>query len=201
MPIAYLVDFDGTLADTSDANYQAYARALLEVEIVISREEFDAQAFGRNWRQFLPALLLSNGKDADPAAIASRKVVHYQETVRHIRFNEALILILKSRSRDIKTALVTSASAANVKAALSSREELIHIFDVVITGDDVTQHKPHPQGFLMAAKQLGVKPEHCVVFEDSDIGMEAARAFGAHALRVCFQCADSPEQELLARSK
>ena len=182
--IAYLVDFDGTLADTSDANYLAYAQALGEVQIVIDREQFDQQAFGRNWRQFLPVILGTHGVTIDPAIVAARKVEIYRETAKNIYFNEALVLLLTHRSLDTKAALVTSASSANVAAAFFSRQDLKSLFDLVITGDDVTQHKPHPQGFEMAARQLGFAPSNCIVFEDSDIGVEAGLAFGASVLRV-----------------
>ncbi|MDQ3059740.1 MAG: HAD family phosphatase [Pseudomonadota bacterium] len=181
---AYLVDFDGTLADTALANYLAYAGALEEAGIWLSREEFEQEAFGRNWRDFLPQLLQKRGSNADPAAIAARKVSLYQGTVGKIRFNEALVALLENRASGTKAALVTSASAANVRAALASREALAHLFDVLITGDDVTRHKPDPQGYRLAAQRLGVFPENCLVFEDSDIGMMAGVAFGAPVLRI-----------------
>lgn len=181
---AYLVDFDGTLADTGMANYLAYAGALQEEGIFLEREEFDKEAFGRNWRDFLPSLLHSRGSRADPAAVAARKVALYHGTVRKIRFNEALVALLENRSSGTQAALVTSASAANVKAALASRAALGALFDALITGDDVTRHKPDPEGYWLAAHRLGVPPENCLVFEDSDIGMMAGLAFGARILRI-----------------
>lgn len=182
--LAYLVDFDGTLADTCLANYCAYAGALEEAGILISREEFEAEAFGRNWRDFLPVLLQKKGSRADPATIAARKVSLYRDSVCKIRFNEALVALLENRGSATKAALVTSASAANVKAALSSRASLGQLFDLLITGDDVTRHKPDPEGYRLAAQRLGVRPENCLVFEDSDIGMMAGLAFGAPILRI-----------------
>ncbi len=182
--ISYLVDFDGTLADTSEANYMAYANALLEVGVNCSRQQFREEAFGRNWRQFLPLLLRKHGSDADPAAIAARKAKLYRDAASQIHFNEALILLLKTRSTDSKSALVTSASAINVQSALSSRPEILKLFDTVVTGDDVTRHKPDPQGFEIAAERLGITPASCIIFEDSDIGVAAAVAFGAPVLRI-----------------
>jgi beta-phosphoglucomutase len=184
---AYLVDFDGTLADTADANYLAYASALLEVGISYSREQFDKEAFGRNWRQFLPLVLKEYGITADPAAIAARKVELYRNTARHISFNEALIFLLDNKNVNIKTALVTSASLANVVAAFAGREEVKRMFDILVTGDDVTRHKPDPQSYWIAAERLGVLPKNCIVFEDSDIGIMAGRAFGAHVLQIRFE--------------
>ena len=186
MALAWLVDFDGTLADTSAANYLAYAAALREVDVVVDRAQFDQRAFGRNWRQFLPLLLTEQGCGADPAAVAARKVEHYRGAVADIRFNEALVFLLRNRSADTRTALVTSASAANVHAALASRDDLRRLFEVVVTGDDVTRHKPDPQGYAIAAKLLGVEPAQCLVFEDSDAGVAAGLACGARLLKICF---------------
>jgi beta-phosphoglucomutase-like phosphatase (HAD superfamily) len=183
---AFLVDFDGTLADTSAANFQAYADALAEVDVFISRELFERQAFGRNWRQFLPELLKLHGSEADPAAVAARKAVHYRGAAREVRFNEALVFLLQSRLPGTKAALVTTASSANVAAALAGRDDLRRLFDVVVTGDDVARHKPDPQAYALAASQLGVAPGQCLVIEDSPIGVAAGRAFGARVLQVCF---------------
>ena len=183
---AYLVDFDGTLADTGDANYLAYAAALHEVGVAIDREQFDSQAFGRNWRQFLPVLLKDHACDADPAAVAARKAVHYRAAAANIRFNDALIFLLQHRGEQTRAALVTSASAANVGAALASRANLRQLFDAIVTGDDVSRHKPDPQGYEIAAKLLRVEAEHCLVLEDSIPGIEAGMAFGAQVLKISF---------------
>lgn len=182
--LAYLVDFDGTLADTQEANYLAYARSLEEIGIAIDREQFFKQAFGRNWRQFLPLMLKEHGSDHDPAKIAARKTELYKTTAGDVRFNEALVSILRNRDSAIKIALVTSASAANVEAALARRADIKNLFETTVTGDDVTRHKPDPQGFSLAASRLGVRACDCIVFEDSDIGVEAGLAFGAEVLRV-----------------
>ena len=69
---AILVDLDGTLIETAGANYHAYAQSLAEVGLSISRQEFDARAAGRNWKQFLPEMLKQAGIDADPARLANR---------------------------------------------------------------------------------------------------------------------------------
>ena len=185
---AYLVDFDGTLADTGTANYLAYSGALSEIGVSLGRQEFDRIAFGRNWRQFLPSILQEHGCSQDPAAVAARKVELYREAAGKVSFNEALVFLLKNKGEAIKSALVTSASAANVNAAFAGRPELQNLFEVVVTGDDVSRHKPDPQGYAMAATSLGVAPENCLVFEDSDIGVLAAQAFGARVLRISFLC-------------
>ena len=183
---AIFVDLDGTLARTVDANSAAYQRALAEVGVTISQKQFEWKAQGRNWRQFLPEFLSDAGVDADPEKIADRKIEIYRSELPHIQINQALVSILETgKSHQMKTALVTSASMSTVRTLLSVKE-ITHLFDTLVTGDDVRYHKPHPEPYILAAERLMVEPEECIVYEDSDVGFDSATAFGAHVIRVVF---------------
>jgi beta-phosphoglucomutase len=70
-------------------------------------------------------------------------------------------------------------------------------FSAIVSGDDVTQGKPHPEVFLKGAEQLGVPPERCVVFEDAVAGVAAARAGGMRCVAVTF-VGHHPADKLLA---
>lgn len=180
---AILVDLDGTLVETASANYHAYAQSLAEVGLLISRQDFDAQAAGRNWKQFLPEMLAQQGIDADPALLAARKKLLYPQCFNQLIPNTALIALLRLRSPACMAALVTNASADNVHAVLH-HFDLIDLFDTIVTGDDVSRHKPAPDCYHLASSRLGVNPAQCIVIEDSDIGVASANAFGAPVLRV-----------------
>jgi beta-phosphoglucomutase len=184
---AFLVDLDGTLVDTRHANFVAYQAALAEVGVQIDRAKFDSQAFGRNWRQFLPEFLSEAGVAADPAPIAARKASLYLDAARQVQLNTPLVNLLATRPSGVQIALVTSASAGNVKAIQKAHPVLGELFDGVITGDDVKRHKPDPECYHLAASQLGIAIEDCLVFEDSEIGAAAGRAAGAQVLMVQFQ--------------
>ena len=80
-------------------------------------------------------------------------------------------------------ALVTTASKDNVL------EELRHFglendFDLVLAAEDIPNHKPDPQGFLMAMERFDIPPERTVIFEDSPVGIEAAKRSGASVMKV-----------------
>lgn len=180
---ALLVDLDGTLADTATANFEAYSAALGEVGAAVTRERFDSAVQGQNWRQFLPTLLAEAGVTADPAGVAQRKADLYATKLDQVVLNAALVRLLTSSRPACRTALVTTASSANVRAIMA-HYELGHLFDAVVTGDDVSRHKPDPEAYQLAAHRLGVEPEDCLVFEDSEIGIASARAFGAAVLRI-----------------
>lgn len=180
---ALLFDLDGTLADTAAANFSAYAQALAEVGVAVDRTGFDAVAHGRNWRQFLPELLERGGSVADAAGVARRKQELYPKLIGGMRLNEPLLSLARTTRATLRTALVTTASRANVTAILQ-HHQLSDLFDLVITGDDVAEHKPHPEAYLAAASGIGVAPGTCLAFEDSDIGVAAAEAAGIAVVRV-----------------
>lgn len=88
------------------------------------------------------------------------------------------------RHAGIPTALVTSSNERKMAHLWSDMPELKRDFKVVITGDEVTHSKPNPEGYLAAAKKIGVSPVNCAVFEDSLQGVKAGRAAGAFVIGV-----------------
>jgi HAD superfamily hydrolase (TIGR01509 family) len=101
-------------------------------------------------------------------------------------------LLLKLRKKGIKTALVTMSMHRMAKQVVDSIG--FDAFDVIVAGDDVVQGKPHPEPYLKAASLLGVKPEHCVAFEDSVSGIRSAEAAGTKAIGI-KNIVEIPEQE------
>jgi len=180
---ALLFDLDGTLADTAEANYLAYAAALAEASVAVDRETFVRVAHGRNWREFLPGIVADQSSAADPAQIAARKRMLYPEHIRALRLNEGLLSLAQSVRPAQLTGLVTTASRTSVEA-IFHHHGLAPLFDVVITGDDVEHHKPHPAAYRLALDKLGVDAAESLAFEDSDIGEQSARAAGMAVIRV-----------------
>lgn len=178
---ALLIDLDGTLVDTAEANYHAYATALGEVGAHVERAEFDRVAQGRNWRQFLPPMLA--GFAVKPEQVAARKAELYPGCLHLTVMNQGVARLVALSRPACRTALVTTASRPNVDAILHYHG-LSGLFDLVITGSDVSRHKPDPEAYCLAASRLGVTPQSCLVIEDSDIGVASALAFGAAVIRV-----------------
>lgn len=86
--------------------------------------------------------------------------------------------------RDIKTAVVTSSNLAKMNAVYEKRPELPGMFDAILTSEDFAASKPSPDCYLKAAARFGVKPEECVVFEDSFNGLKSGRASGAKVVAL-----------------
>jgi HAD superfamily hydrolase (TIGR01509 family) len=183
---ALLFDLDGTLADTATANAKAYAAALAEVGVFVDLAQLALITQGRNWRQFLPPLLETAGVGVAPELVAGRKSFYYAAMLNEVALNTPLIGLLMASRPHLKTALVTTASGINARRLIDVHG-LTPLFDVVVTGDDVTHHKPDPEAYLLAAGRLGLPPEDCLAFEDSDIGVASAKAAGVSVIRVLFQ--------------
>ena len=93
---------------------------------------------------------------------------------------DGVINFLKSlKEQGIPTAIVTSSDDVKMNALYKTHPSFRQYFDAVITGSDVTESKPHPQGYLMAADRIGCNPNECYVFEDSLQGLEAGISAGA----------------------
>lgn len=90
--------------------------------------------------------------------------------------------ISECRNRGIKLAVASAADLIKVKGNLDEIGLPFDTFDAVITGSDVTNHKPNPECFLKAAEALGLPPEQCLVVEDANNGAKAAKSAGAHCL-------------------
>lgn len=178
---ALLVDLDGTLVETGEANFQAYAAALREAGVEVDRARFDEVSRGRNWRDFLPLLLA--GTDAAPATVAARKAALYGDFLHLTILNPGVVRLIELSRAHWRCALVTTASRRNAEAILRYHG-LEHLFDRVVTGDDIARHKPDPEAYRLAAQELGAQPENCVAIEDTDIGAASATAFGAAVIRV-----------------
>jgi len=92
-------------------------------------------------------------------------------------------LLEKARHNNIKTALVTTAREKNAMTILNHFES-DRLFNILIFGEQVSKSKPDPECYKLAITSLSVKSNECLVFEDTNIGVEAARSAGAHVLKV-----------------
>lgn len=93
-----------------------------------------------------------------------------------------LEFVKKCREKGIKVAVASAADRIKVNGNLAEIGIPVETFDAVITGSDVTKHKPDPECFLMAAAAINVDPKNCLVVEDANNGAKAAKAAGAYCL-------------------
>jgi HAD superfamily hydrolase (TIGR01509 family) len=181
---AALFDMDGLLLDTEAVYIRAYRAAAetFEVEMPLAlchamvgstgpRREgiiqdhygprFDAARFQLCFREHAQAMM----EDGIPVKPGARELLAYLG------------------DRGLPLAIATSARAVTVDRHLG-RAGLRHHFSAIATRHDVERTKPHPDVYLEAARRLGVAPQHCVAFEDSNVGLTAAHAAGTMAIMV-----------------
>ena len=176
-----MVDLDGTLVFTLEANALAYSRALAEYGFTLTREDYAAHCDGRAYRDFLPEIMGAGNPDIE--AVHDRKIALYGECLTAARLNGTLLDILRGLRAEYILALVTTASRKNVENVLR-RFALSDFFDVIVTQEDVRRAKPDPACYNDLIERLGIAREHCLIFEDSASGVRAALASGCQTLVV-----------------
>lgn len=177
-----LLDFDGTLVDTRDANAYAYIEALGEVGITLSREEYLERYFGVRCMEFLR--MVGVEKDEQIQRLRRRKIELYPKYFASVRLNSALWQWCQMmRHMGLKVWIVSTGhidNISNIMRYLSLESEI----DGIISGDDVARPKPSPDCFLKAMEIEGVSPCETIIFEDSHVGIEAAKSSGASYVRI-----------------
>jgi len=180
---AVLWDLDGVLVDTARFHYEAWQQLFDELGRSFGEEDF-RRTFGlRNdliFREELP----------DTSAEEMERLSDHKEALFR-RFAAggvsplpgALELARRAQAAGRRMALVTSTPRANIDFVLG-QIGLAGAFDTIVAAEDVSMGKPDPEGYLLAARRLGVLPERCLVIEDAPGGIEAGRRAGMRTLAV-----------------
>lgn len=114
-----------------------------------------------------------------------KKDIHdFESTMKYMLFPGSMEFLKRLKAKGIKCAIVTSSDNIKMNFLWGQHPELKEMFDAVITGSIVSESKPSPQGYIMAAEKLGIDPRDCVVFEDSYQGLEAGRRSGAKVVAL-----------------
>lgn len=178
---AIITDFDGTLVDTFKANLQAYQKAFNSVGLSLSAERY-RKCFGYRFDRFMQEMDVTNQLVAD--AIKEEKKNAYPMFFHSLKPNRALIEWISSfKAMGGITAIASTARKENLMNALKYLG-IVDIFNLIYAGVDVEQGKPSPEIYIKAMDALGVKPEETLIFEDSGVGIDAAKSSGAHYIIV-----------------
>jgi HAD superfamily hydrolase (TIGR01509 family) len=179
---AYLFDCDGTIADSMPLHYNAWKKALAEWNC-----NFDEVLFyswgGRPVREIIARLNEMNGLSMPVDLVATRKEGLYHEQLPLLKGIPAVVEHIHAQHGRIPLAVVSGSRRTSVVGSLTALN-LVDKFDTLVCAEDYKNGKPAPDGFLLAAARLGVTPEECLVFEDTDLGIEAATAAGMASVRV-----------------
>lgn len=177
-----ILDFDGTLASTEEANLGAYILALREEGIELDIEEYKRNYFGMRCPEFLRAAGLKNEEQID--RIRRRKIELYPTLFDSIKLNEPLWNFAQNfRAMGGKVWIVSTAQRENIENVMRYLG-IEGMVDGMLTSNDVIVPKPSPSAFLQAMDIEGVTPAETLIFEDSPVGLQAAEASGASYIKV-----------------
>lgn len=179
---ALIFDCDGTLADTMPFHMEGWRRAFADAHVEIPEPWLDALR-GTPERQVVVLANERFGLTLDPDAIVAAKHRVYRRLLAGVRPIEPVVAVVRAYRGRLPMAVASGATREDVHTVLA-RLGLTGAFAAVLTADDDIEHKPSPAIFLEAARLLGVEPAACQVFEDGEIGLEAARLAGMTATDV-----------------
>jgi beta-phosphoglucomutase family hydrolase len=179
---AYLFDCDGTIADSMPLHYIAWKKALAEWNCTFDERLFYAWG-GTPTVQIVSQLNERQGLNMPPEQVSSRKEDLYMELLPQLKAIPEVVEHIEARHGQIPLAVVSGGGRDSVTASLNSLK-LLNRFDVLVCAEDYKKGKPDPEAFLLAAAKVGVAPEACLVFEDTDLGIQAANAAGMASVKI-----------------
>ena len=179
---AYLFDCDGTIADSMPLHYIAWKKVMAEWNCEYPEDLFYSWG-GKPVRKIIADLNKINGIEMPVEATAQRKESFYIAQLPQLKVIPEVLEHIKAEHGRIPFAVVSGSTRDSVVGSLSVLG-LLDRFDTIISAEDYKRGKPAPDGFLLAAERLGVAPADCLVFEDTDLGIESATAAGMAFVKV-----------------
>jgi beta-phosphoglucomutase family hydrolase len=179
---AYLFDCDGTIVDSMPLHYVAWKRVLGEQGCAFPEEVFYAWG-GMPIRAIIAALNEQHGLSMPVEETARNKERYYAEMIADLKAIPEVLAHIEDQHGRIPFAVVSGSTRDSVETSLGALG-LLGRFDTLVCAGDYAKGKPDPEPFLTAARLLGVKPEECLVFEDAETGVAAAKAAGMAVVKV-----------------
>ena len=182
---AVIFDMDGIIVDSEPLHYEAEKKVLARLGFEFPREIHRKYIGYANEYVFWQDILrIEFGVSHNIQSLILQKKDYFLKHLSHITLlKPAVSLLKKLKKASIPTALASASSEEFVKAILD-KFSLTHFFSVIQPGDDIKNGKPAPDIFLITTKKLGIKPENCIVIEDSHNGVKAGHAAGMTVIAV-----------------
>jgi len=179
---AYLFDCDGTIADSMPLHYLAWSEALAEWQCEFAEELFYAWG-GRPTGEIIMALNQMRGLEMPVEDVMRRKEALYFENLAQLQAVPEVLEHIEHSYGKIPFAVVSGSTRESVTASLTTLG-ILDRFDVLVCAGDYARAKPDPEPFLIAAAMLKVAPPDCLVFEDTEMGIQSATAAGMASVKI-----------------
>jgi len=179
---AYLFDCDGTIAHSMPLHFLAWNKALARHNCPFPEDLFYAWG-GRPVPAIIEELNRTHGLSMNVAEVAHEKEAIYLETIPQVTAIPEVLEEIHRMHGQIPFAVVSGSPRDSVVRTLTSLG-ILDLFDTLVCAGEYPKGKPAPDPFLIAAQNLGVPPESCLVFEDADLGIESAVAAGMQWVKI-----------------
>ena len=127
----------------------------------------------------------------------TRRLDEFEAQMRFEYISGFEALIANLRAHGVKTAVVTSSNQPKMESVYRAQPTFRQLFDAILTSEDFTYSKPHPDCYLKAAARFGVAPQECIVFEDSFNGLKSGQAAG---MKVVGLATTNPKESIATLS-
>jgi len=177
-------DMDGVIADTAPYHLKAWQKVFQKRGVNFTEDDFKHH-FGQRNDTITRNTLGEQISQSEIDTVAGEKEETFRKLVsQNIKPLPGAIKLMKALSEyGIKIALASSAPIENIRLVTQSLG-IDNCFQTIVSGRDVAEGKPSPQGFLLAAQKLGVEPKHCIVIEDAIAGVSACKRAGMRCIAV-----------------
>ncbi len=181
---AVIWDMDGVLADTASYHLSAWQEIFGKRGVKFTEEDF-RRSFGRRNDTIIRKTLGEQIAQGEIEAIAREKEETFRRIIgQNIKSLPGAVELLQSlKKQGVKMAIASSTPIENIRLVTRSLG-IENCFQALVTGHDVTEGKPSPRVFLLAAQRLGVEPRNCIVIEDAVAGVTAARRAGMRCVAI-----------------
>ena len=179
---AFLFDCDGTIVDSMPLHYVAWNKALSEWSCEFTEDLFYAWG-GMPVAEIIATLNERQGLAMPVEEVATRKEQLYFDILPELKAVPEVLEHIHASHGRIPFAVVSGSTRDSVRRSL----EILGIldrFETLVCAGDYAKSKPHPEPFLLAAKRLGIAPKDCLVFEDTEMGIQSATAAGMASVKI-----------------
>ncbi len=181
-PQGIIFDCDGTLADTMPLHWRAWQVIAARHRFRLPQDRFYALG-GVPSRDILKMLRAEQGVPLDPLAVAREKEAEYLPLIAQVEPINTVVGVARENYGRIPLAVASSGTRRIIEQVLDHLD-IRNLFQTIVTSEDVVNQKPAPDIFLEAARRIGVPPQFCRAYEDTDLGMQAIRAAGMESVDV-----------------
>ncbi len=181
-PLGLIFDCDGTLADSMPIHWRAWDQTCQRHGLEFTEERHYALG-GTPSRRIFEILGKEQGVALDPLALSQEKEAAYLLLMPEVKPVEPVLAIAREHRGKLPMAIATGGQR-NCITQLLEHLEIADWFEALVTSEDVEHPKPAPDTFLKAAGLIGVAPEQCRAYEDTDLGMQAINAAGMESVDV-----------------